>query len=191
LNARGIRAALRRRRTDFGLRQEYLWTLDRLRELDMPWLTVIGNHDALSNGTEIYRKMFGPYDYAFDWGGVRFVCFNSNHLERGGDVPNWEFVEAEAIAAEDGGIVLLTHVPPRALEASDQPRFARVLAQPGMLFSAHGHHHAPSHEWLAGVPAVTVGTSEGLHHVVATIDGSRAELELCSDRTCKPLEPEP
>lgn len=64
--------------TDAGLRQEYRWTLDELKRLRRPFLTAIGNHDALSNGKDVYRRSFGAYDYRFTYGDVRFVVPNTN-----------------------------------------------------------------------------------------------------------------
>ena len=51
-----------------GLVKEYRWTNDILKKLHKPYLTVIGNHDCLNNGMEIYKKMYGN-------GSVRF-CYN-------------------------------------------------------------------------------------------------------------------
>jgi hypothetical protein len=46
--------------TDFGLRSEYLWISHRLQKLSAPSLVVIGNHDMLGNGHELYKQMYGP-----------------------------------------------------------------------------------------------------------------------------------
>lgn len=177
--------------TDYGLRQEYRWALDELEELSMPWLTVIGNHDALSNGIEIYRGMFGAFDYSLEWGGVRFVCFNSNRLEFGSSVPDWEFVEDSSIAPDGGAIQLLTHVPPLVPEAADDARFGRLLERPGMLPSLHGHLHGASLRSVGPVPSIVIGGAYALNYVVVTIDGPQASIERCRGRDCAPLEPIP
>jgi predicted phosphodiesterase len=174
--------------TDFGLRQEYRWSLEQLSRLEMPWLTVIGNHDALSNGPGVYAHMFGPLDYSFEWGGVRFVCFNSNRLEFGSDVPDWDWVEAKSVAPEGGGTVILTHIPPWAPELSAEERFAEIAALPGMLLSLHGHLHGGSARALGPAPSVVVGTAESYHHVIVTIDGESVQIERCQKRSCAPLE---
>ena len=60
--------------TQYGLLKEYEWFRVIMDRLSIPYVTVIGNHDAQANGEAVYRSVFGPLDYAFTFGGVRFVC---------------------------------------------------------------------------------------------------------------------
>src|SRR6187402_1878943 len=53
--------------TDFGLRSEYLWISHRLQKLSFPSLVVIGNHDMLGNGSELYKNMFGLENFSFSF----------------------------------------------------------------------------------------------------------------------------
>lgn len=174
--------------TDFGLRQEYRWTLERLRVLEVPFLTVIGNHDALSNGTQVYKGMFGTLDYAFDWGGVRFVCFNSNRLEFGNHVPRWEWAEEQAAPPLGGGVLLLTHIPPWAPEIAPPDRFQALLDRPGVLASLHGHLHLASARRVGAAPSIVVGETLVGSYAIVTIDGPNAQIELCRERDCTPVE---
>ena len=64
--------------TDFGLRSEYLWISQRLEKLSFPFIVVIGNHDMLGNGRELYKQMFGPENFGFSFSGYKFVVLNSN-----------------------------------------------------------------------------------------------------------------
>ena len=53
--------------TDFGLAAEFEWVCKALSALDVPRFYVIGNHDSISFGKEIFRENFAPYDYAFSF----------------------------------------------------------------------------------------------------------------------------
>ena len=45
--------------------------------VEVPWVTVPGNHDWFDGGHD-YRTAMGPDDYSFDVGNVHFVVFNGN-----------------------------------------------------------------------------------------------------------------
>lgn len=82
---------------DFGLRSEYLWILHRLQKLEFPFLVVIGNHDMLGNGRELYRQMFGSENFSFSYSGYKFIVLNSNSQEVGynGSLPDTSCLQQE------------------------------------------------------------------------------------------------
>ena len=49
--------------------------LSVVRDLDVPYVPVPGNHDAYDGGAN-YRKLIGPPEYCFDQGGMRFVVLD-------------------------------------------------------------------------------------------------------------------
>ena len=67
--------------TDFGGTKEFLWTRDRLKKLNKPFVALLGNHDCLGTGTKAYQVTFGNPDFAFIAGRVKFVCLNTNAIE--------------------------------------------------------------------------------------------------------------
>lgn len=83
--------------TDFGVTEEFVWIRNSLLALEIPWLTVIGNHDFLGNGEHIYQQMYGPYNYAFTVGHTRFEMLNTVALELdySTPVPDFTFMEQE------------------------------------------------------------------------------------------------
>lgn len=66
---------------DFGIRAEFERQRDILNGLRIPYVAIIGNHDCLATGEAIFRKIFGPFNYAFTAGEIRFICLNTNALE--------------------------------------------------------------------------------------------------------------
>ena len=44
--------------SDTGLLFQYDWTVEILKDLTVPFITVLGNHDTLGNGLYIFRDIF-------------------------------------------------------------------------------------------------------------------------------------
>jgi predicted phosphodiesterase len=169
--------------TDVGLREEYRATLTALQKLRIPFVTVIGNHDGISNGKKLYREMFGPYDYTFTYGAVGFICFNSNPLEfpRTPDLA-WLAAAASGLPAGIERVVALTHQP---LEGVDS-----VLKENGVSLLLNGHHH----RWSLSREGefLSVGMDDvisGRWQVVHLLAGGAVELEACSSAGCEKVSP--
>ena len=67
--------------SDFGVTKEFLWQRDIMNGLKVPYVALIGNHDCLGTGEETYKTVFGPTNFSFIAGNVKFVCLNTNALE--------------------------------------------------------------------------------------------------------------
>ena len=101
--------------TDFGLQTEYLWIAERMQKLAAPFLAVIGNHDMLGNGREVYRQMFGAENFSFSYSGHRFVFLNSNSKEAkpGEILPDTTWLQTELAASPlQEKIFVFAHIPP-------------------------------------------------------------------------------
>jgi hypothetical protein len=83
--------------TDFGATDEFEWMRDELERLQMPYASVIGNHDCVGHGEHIYEKMFGAKNYGFTAGSVRIECLNTVALEYdySDPVPDFTFMKRE------------------------------------------------------------------------------------------------
>jgi 3',5'-cyclic-AMP phosphodiesterase len=181
--------------TDQGLLQEFEWSYEVYRELDVPFLTVIGNHDALGKGDDIYREMYGPYDYSFRYGDMKFVMFNTNTLEFGRGVPRRDWVTAEV---EDrgtaAGVLLVGHGDPTRpddyADGDSAAFYADLVQRPGVSGFVHGHQAAfELLEWQ-GVPVLQCGTYEAtFFHTIITIDAGTLSFERCRFDVCEPVVP--
>jgi len=131
--------------TDFGLRSEYFWISDRLQKLKFPFIVVIGNHDMLGNGRELYNQMFGPENFSFNYSDYRFIVINSNSREAGynGSLPDTTWLLKElSIAPAHQKIFVLSHLAPFSgdFDRSLEEPYARILANNGnVIYSIHGH----------------------------------------------------
>jgi len=67
--------------SDFGATKEFLWMRDIMKGFQMPFVCVLGNHDCLGTGEDVYKAIYGNPNFAFTAGNVRFICLNTNAME--------------------------------------------------------------------------------------------------------------
>lgn len=134
--------------SDFGLTKEFVWMRDRLNKLNVPYIVVLGNHDCLANGIEIFHTIFGEVNFSFIAGNVKFVCLNTNALEfdYSHPVPDFEFILNELKDERDEyqKTVVAMHVRPYNEEFNNNiaPVFQRYIKEfRDLQFCINGHDH--------------------------------------------------
>lgn len=156
---------------------------------------MIGNHDCVANGTEIFERTYGPLNEYFDWAGIRFVLHNTNSREFSfnGRVPDIGWLQhALSDTSAYRACVFLSHIEPfnaGDFDPSLEHAYRQVLhTARSTLFSIHGHDHnastaSPYNDGLtfynAGSPAYRSYT---LIKIFARADGS-----LAHTRTVRPF----
>lgn len=80
--------------SDFGMKEEFCWIHDIMNKLKVPYVAMIGNHDHLGSGGEIYKTMYGDYNFSFIYSGIKFLALNTNALEfdYSTPVPDFDFI---------------------------------------------------------------------------------------------------
>lgn len=134
--------------TEHGATREFEWQRDILAGLEMPYVSVIGNHDCIGTGMDAYKAIFGRLDYAFTAGDVRFLCLNTNALEfdYSTAVPDFSFLRYElaTISPEIRRTVVLMHAGPFCEQFNNNVahEFHRLLKSfPDLQFCLYGHGH--------------------------------------------------
>jgi hypothetical protein len=61
-----------------GKPAEYAFFFTQIKDVTWPFLIVEGNHELGPSGGRLYEELFGPTDYYFDHGGIRFVALNNS-----------------------------------------------------------------------------------------------------------------
>ncbi len=183
--------------TDFSLAREFEAGHNALRELNVPYLAVVGNHDAIANGAEIYGDLYGPLDFSFRYGKIKFVFFNSNALEFPGEAPKWNWLEAQhADIKSDETAIWVTHQDPSAPDGAqaeqDRVTYAGVLRANPVSLVVHGHLEEYELQEYETSTLLQCGTFQKVftYTVVSVFDyGQRYEFEKCIFNDCTPVTP--
>lgn len=179
---------------DRGTLQEFEWSGELYRELAMPFFTVIGNHDHLSDGADIYRRMYGPREYSFSYGGLKFVMFDSNTLENGA-APNRDWVNEQVRSRGKDKVVLVTHqsvTDPNDVEGGTvREYYDELLASGDIALVVHGHLDEYKLRAVHGVPVLQCGTFETqFTHTLVGVEGDAFTFQRCRFEECETVEPE-
>lgn len=128
--------------TENGLRQEFIFFHQSMKALTIPYLTIIGNHDYLSTGEDVYRKMYGDFNYSFVFNNVKFVMFD-NIVWESGKEPDFNWLAA-TLASGHGydHVIPFSHIPPSDRQMEEyREGFHQLLLKNNIRLSIHGHSH--------------------------------------------------
>src|SRR5690606_25346602 len=100
---------------------------------------VVGNHDGLIYGEDIYQNIFGSLNYSFIYRNVKFIMWNNNPYEWGYPDFNWLRAEVESHPY----VIIAAHQPPGSIERYPQANdeLIAVYEHEHVLGSIHGHNH--------------------------------------------------
>lgn len=137
--------------SDFGLKMEFEKQRDILNKLKVPYVVIIGNHDCLGTGPEVFNRVFGENNYSFDAGEVHFVCLNTNALEfdHSVEVPDLDFLEKDLknVPSTTKKTVFAMHAGPFSDQFNGNICDVTHLILkefPGFQFGVYGHGHSRS-----------------------------------------------
>lgn len=151
-----------------------------LTDLKMPVHLLIGNHDDRATFRKVYASApvdpAGFVQHAFDTGGGRFICLDTN--EKGVhhgvlDGARLKWLADELERAGDAPVYLFMHHPPLAvgiqrmdtISLRDSERFAQaVCGRPNVRHLFFGHLHRPISGVWKGLPFANL---PGMNHQVA------------------------
>ena len=75
---------------------------------------MLGNHDCLGDGKEVFTKVFGNPNFSFKAGRTKFICLNTNALEYdySNPIPDFNFIDnqLDSLASPDDKTIFAMHV---------------------------------------------------------------------------------
>ncbi|MGE3668723.1 MAG: metallophosphoesterase [Polyangiaceae bacterium] len=184
--------------TDLSLNVEFERIHGILSELDVPYIAVIGNHDAIATGPELYQNLYGQRDFSFWFGKLKFIAFNSNALEFPGEAPDEQWLRAQHTDLQPGErAIWLTHqdvtAPDGANATEAKALYAELLQQNPVPLVVHGHLEAYELQRYQTSTVLQCGTFQKVftYTVVSVFNyGERFEFEKCFEDECVPVTPE-
>ncbi|SNR50347.1 metallophosphoesterase family protein [Hymenobacter mucosus] len=166
--------------SDFGMAREMWWVDDHLRNLKIPYLTVIGNHDQVGNGREAYKAIFGPLNYSFVYGDTKFIMTDTNGREYNfnGKIPDMNWVRPQLQDASVRRHVIISHVPPQDddFDPAVRDAYAQALREdPRLVFEMNAHRHSFSvgQPFNDGVTYVNSYAFERRKYLIVTVWGDK------------------
>ncbi len=169
--------------TDIGLRKEYIWFEEIISQLSLPYLTVIGNHDCLSNGKQIYRQMYGNFNYSIEYSGSKFIFFNDNNREITGKVLDLDWLAGEFSEREQfNHIFVIAHVLPWGDElkkGEEGKKLAKLFEERGTSMVILGHAHRFLYGELNndGVKYLISNDVKDRDYCIVTVDSANVSIE--------------
>ena len=172
--------------SDFGLAKEFQWINDIMSQVKFPYLTVIGNHDLLANGTKVYHNMYGDMNYSFDYGDYKFIMLNTNSREYDfdGTVPDLAWLRAQLADNPDNKqVIVISHVPPFDADFDKrlEKEYAFILSSdPNVLYSLHAHQHSFSDEeyYDDGIRYFVTTSMQKKGYALVTLAPGDAKIEI-------------
>lgn len=169
--------------TDFGLLKEFRLINEKLGRLNAPSVTVIGNHDAVSNGKQLYKEMYGPYDFSFVAGHSKFIFINTNNWEFNGINLDWLEEQLTDRATYDQ-VFVLSHIPPTssAFGEENARRYRQLMNKYNVSMSIHGHNHSFETYQLeeGGTQYMNVGEAADEEYVLMRVSKTNVSFERVS-----------
>lgn len=135
--------------SDFGLTDEFLWQRDILNKLKVPYIVIVGNHDHLANGEEVFAKVFGESKNSFMAGNVKIVYLDTNALEfdYSHPIPDFQFIRDENNLEnkEHQKTIFAMHARPYSEQFNNNVAdifHDEIKKYPNLLFCLNGHDHS-------------------------------------------------
>lgn len=154
---------------EIGIKQEYEWICKALSHTSKPIISVIGNHDSLSYGKEIWLENIGPYDFSFTYQNTKFIAYNDNKYEFE-NVPDRSWLANEAAVA-DGETrhhtIGASHIAPWDTDL----QLSEFLMGEGFDHMIHAHQHRFDYWQLleVGLPHYIVADVRDVNFGIITI----------------------
>lgn len=168
--------------TDLGILSEFCRTKDILTELTIPYVTVIGNHDYWVNGKQIYKKMFGDFNYSFAFFDYKFIFLDANIWANGGEPPDFDWLENELSDHDFYNLVfMIVHIPPFHVQWSEEieNRYKQLMVENNVGLSIHGHLHSYwyGEKYNDGVEYLVVDNAGDRNYCIVSVDSVSFNVE--------------
>lgn len=157
--------------SDFGMKKEFCWIHDIMSKLKVPYVAIIGNHDHLGAGEDIYRAMYGDLNFSFVYGKTKFVGLNTSALDfdYGTPVPDFDFIRQEigdTTQVEYNQTIVMMHARPGSIVFNNNVKsvFHEYIKRfKNLRFCIHAHSHKLQLEDIFGDGILYYGADAMLH----------------------------
>lgn len=168
---------------DTGIKAEFEWVCKVMEKAKQPIFAVIGNHDALAFGTEIWHDYFGAENYSFTYQNSKFIAYNDNKYEFE-NVPDRDWLAQETQGHESRDYTMVaSHIAPWEIDLV----LSEELKDMGVDLGIHGHNHRFDFWQLAGIqlPHYEATFTKDESFGLLSINPAGFTLENCTLKSCE------
>lgn len=164
--------------TNSGLAQQFEWYVDVINRSQHPFISIIGNHDYRSNGSRVYRKVFGPSDFSFEAGNYKFVVFDNVVWENDNRSPKYDWL-ADQLSDSKLPKVVLTHIPPwdNQMTGINNLVFRDVVNPENTILCCHGHTHISADTCYNGIHTIVTEAINDREYYVISLVGNQSSFK--------------
>ena len=156
-----------------GIYEEFVRYGDIVNHLNKPLITLIGNHDCLSNGEYMYKELFGDFNFVLVYNNCRLVFFDDNIWERNMKDPDFNWLnETLDNGANYNHQFVFAHIPPwdQQFSLGNGYLYNYIMESHQVTASIHGHLHTFKNEKYYGkVPYLVSGKSPDREIVILEV----------------------
>lgn len=170
--------------TDFGVTKEFEWQQRILNKLKAPYVVLLGNHDCIGSGKDVYRVMFGKENFSFVAGPTRFVCIDTNALEFdfSNPVPDFNFLRSFRGDTKSKNTIVAMHVGPYSDEFDDNVAVpfqyeVRNLKNTLCCIYGHGHTTEQNNIFGDGLMYYQITSAKGRQYYIFTVNETGYQYE--------------
>lgn len=129
--------------TEQSLSKEFEIFYDIMSSLKKPYITVVGNHEYNVNGGLIYSRMFGDFNYSFEFNNNKFILFD-NIIWESKKTPDYDWLSSELKNNSSfNQVFVVAHIPPFGdqLTTEMSETYIDIMNKNNVSLSLHGHTH--------------------------------------------------
>ena len=164
--------------TNQGYNVEYDEFLYSYLKLRYPAFTVVGVHDSLGAGVQLYKKIFGPLDFFFETSDWRFIFFNTANWENPEEFrPQWLI---DRVKESTKNVVIITHVSlTERHRFGDQitDSFESLFKNRKVKVALNGHGHKFIRNIVNGTVLQEIPRVEGNQWVLIKLDRTKLLIQ--------------
>ncbi|MBN2167037.1 MAG: metallophosphoesterase [Marinilabiliaceae bacterium] len=158
-----------------GINREFLWYCNIIDRLRIPIITIVGNHDFLANGYQMYIELFGKSNFSFEYNNCNLVFFDNIIWERNGADPNFEWLykqtEPDSVKKYTHQFVF-AHIPPwdESFSIGNEYLYNIMMESNNVSLSIHGHTHSFLYDkYYDNTPYLVIGDASDREIVVLSV----------------------
>ncbi len=165
--------------TNWGTTDEYRWYRDRIAKSVHPVITMIGNHDYLSNGHLVFQRMFGDTDFSFAYAGYNFVFFDNVVWENKNSTPDFEWLQHNLSTTKPN--ILFAHIPVWSdqMEGILGQCMDSIISDNKQIIGAiYGHDHSYEYMEDAGIDQYAINDIDDHRFALVSLSNSKMTLKM-------------